>query len=181
MLLALTIVGARSADRATRRKLASWSRAVSPRAGGARAIGSIARGSCPGAMPRAHGAALMPDRPEEEIYVLRCRWLHGEREVLELLAGYQHIHDVDYADVVLYRSLIVACWTRRGSAMCAAAEALPALTCGVQDDESTQRRLGALLNESHESCRAEYDCSCPELDALVLAFRSLPSGRAVGF
>lgn len=28
------------------------------------------------------------------------------------------------------------------------------------------------MNGSHESCRALYECSCPELDELVDAFRS---------
>jgi N-acetylgalactosamine kinase len=32
--------------------------------------------------------------------------------------------------------------------------------------------LGAYMNGSHESCRALYECSCPELDELVDAFRS---------
>jgi len=33
------------------------------------------------------------------------------------------------------------------------------------------KRLGALLYESHESCRRLYDCSTPELDTIVAAAR----------
>jgi len=32
--------------------------------------------------------------------------------------------------------------------------------------------LGVYMNGSHESCRALYECSCPELDELVEAFRA---------
>ena len=32
--------------------------------------------------------------------------------------------------------------------------------------------LGVYMNGSHESCRALYECSCPELDELVDAFRA---------
>uniref|UniRef100_A0A7E4V5Z3 GHMP_kinases_C domain-containing protein n=1 Tax=Panagrellus redivivus TaxID=6233 RepID=A0A7E4V5Z3_PANRE len=32
--------------------------------------------------------------------------------------------------------------------------------------------MGKLMNESHESCRDLYDCSCPELDATVAACRA---------
>lgn len=34
------------------------------------------------------------------------------------------------------------------------------------------KRLGAIMDESHESCKDLYDCSCPELDALVGACRA---------
>jgi hypothetical protein len=33
-------------------------------------------------------------------------------------------------------------------------------------------RLGQLMNDSHASCAGLYDCSCPELDALVGAARA---------
>ena len=37
--------------------------------------------------------------------------------------------------------------------------------------------LGSLMNDSHASCAALYECSCPELDALVDAARK---GGALG-
>lgn len=37
--------------------------------------------------------------------------------------------------------------------------------------------LGALMDASHESCRALYECSHPELDALVAICRSAPGAK----
>ena len=39
-------------------------------------------------------------------------------------------------------------------------------------DQPSLQVLGELMNASHESCRAMYECSCKELDELVAAFRS---------
>jgi N-acetylgalactosamine kinase len=39
-------------------------------------------------------------------------------------------------------------------------------------DQPSLQMLGDLMNASHESCRAMYECSCAELDELVAAFRS---------
>lgn len=44
-----------------------------------------------------------------------------------------------------------------------------AAACAMKVDPS---ELGVYMNGSHESCRALYECSCPELDELVDAFRS---------
>lgn len=40
-----------------------------------------------------------------------------------------------------------------------------------EEREDSAEILGRLMNESHESCRVEYECSCRELDALVACFR----------
>ena len=39
--------------------------------------------------------------------------------------------------------------------------------CGADDDNDTAVKLGALMSESHQSCRVDYECSCTELDELV--------------
>ena len=44
-----------------------------------------------------------------------------------------------------------------------------AAACAMKVDPA---ELGVYMNGSHESCRALYECSCPELDELVDAFRS---------
>lgn len=55
---------------------------------------------------------------------------------------------------------------------------------GTADD--ILARLGALMNESHESCRDLYTCSCPELDELCAlargagAYGSRPTGAGWG-
>ena len=38
---------------------------------------------------------------------------------------------------------------------------------GADDDNDTAVKLGALMSESHQSCRVDYECSCSELDELV--------------
>lgn len=40
------------------------------------------------------------------------------------------------------------------------------------DEESKIHRLGSLMNDSHESLRVKYECSCSELDSMVQACRS---------
>jgi N-acetylgalactosamine kinase len=42
---------------------------------------------------------------------------------------------------------------------------------GGGDDGGVLTRLGALMDASHESCRLLYECSHPDLDALVAACR----------
>jgi galactokinase len=42
---------------------------------------------------------------------------------------------------------------------------------GSHDGKDSAEILGRLMNESHESCRMDYECSCPELDELVACFR----------
>lgn len=44
-----------------------------------------------------------------------------------------------------------------------------AAACAMKVDPA---ELGVYMNGSHESCRALYECSCPELDELVDAFRA---------
>lgn len=39
--------------------------------------------------------------------------------------------------------------------------------CVGGDQRPALQRLGHLMNESHESCRRQYECSCEELDNLV--------------
>ena len=39
-----------------------------------------------------------------------------------------------------------------------------AAACAMKVDPA---ELGVYMNGSHESCRALYECSCPELDELV--------------
>jgi galactokinase len=46
----------------------------------------------------------------------------------------------------------------------------------AQSEEETKtllQNLGALLNETQESCREIYDCSCPEIDELCSLARSV--------
>ncbi len=43
------------------------------------------------------------------------------------------------------------------------------------DTAAYNARLGALLNEAHESCRDVYECSCPELDELCEIARAAGS------
>jgi galactokinase len=49
----------------------------------------------------------------------------------------------------------------------AEARRVAAFAAEVATSEPSLDRLGALLNESHASLAQLYDCSCPELDALV--------------
>jgi galactokinase len=53
------------------------------------------------------------------------------------------------------------------AAVCAGGDA----GAGSHDGEDSAEILGRLMNESHESCRIDYDCSCPELDELVTCLR----------
>jgi galactokinase len=41
--------------------------------------------------------------------------------------------------------------------------------------ENAARQFGSLMNASHESCRDDYEISCPELEALVAAGRQAGS------
>ncbi|KAI9762133.1 MAG: Acetolactate synthase, mitochondrial [Chaenotheca gracillima] len=45
------------------------------------------------------------------------------------------------------------------------------LTSPPSHDESLLQALGGILNETQNSCRDVYDCSCPELDELCLLAR----------
>ncbi|CAG8970743.1 hypothetical protein HYALB_00001526 [Hymenoscyphus albidus] len=42
-------------------------------------------------------------------------------------------------------------------------------------DESLNQKLGALMNETQDSCREMYECSCPEIDALCSIARKAGS------
>ena len=44
--------------------------------------------------------------------------------------------------------------------------------CSEADGTDGAGRLGALMNDSHESCASLYECSCPELDELVRVCRA---------
>jgi len=45
--------------------------------------------------------------------------------------------------------------------------------CSSNDvSQENLQRLGTLMNESHESCKTDFECSCPELDAIVSQCRS---------
>jgi len=50
-------------------------------------------------------------------------------------------------------------------------------TCGKPAYEKQLEELGTLMNESHLSCSADYECSCPELDELTAICRK---GGALG-
>ena len=39
--------------------------------------------------------------------------------------------------------------------------------CSSSSSSSSLAELGRLMNESHESCKSSYDCSCAELDELT--------------
>ena len=43
---------------------------------------------------------------------------------------------------------------------------------GTLDSAAAAAELGALMDASQASCRDDYDCSCPELDALVAAAKA---------
>ncbi|VDN15649.1 unnamed protein product [Dibothriocephalus latus] len=44
--------------------------------------------------------------------------------------------------------------------------------CAAGDKAELLQTLGELMNESQDSCRDLYDCSCPEIDQLVKVCRS---------
>lgn len=44
--------------------------------------------------------------------------------------------------------------------------------CAGAGGDTTLGALGALMDASHASCRDQYECSCPELEELVGAFKS---------
>ncbi|XP_076801144.1 N-acetylgalactosamine kinase-like isoform X1 [Clavelina lepadiformis] len=43
--------------------------------------------------------------------------------------------------------------------------------CEEGSDDEAMKKLGKLMNESHESCSKLYECSCPELDKLTALCR----------
>lgn len=51
----------------------------------------------------------------------------------------------------------------------------PPLSAGASDTTSYNEKLGALLNETQDSCRDDYECSCPEIDQICRIAREAGS------